>query len=231
MIALFLSAGYAPFTLSLALLFGLLLLELTLSLLGGSLMGLGGDTADLDGPDFDAPDFDAPDFDTDLDTPDLDTPEMATDSGFAGWLGFGRMPAAIWLASVLAGFGLIGLTLQSLTAGVLGTPLPAGLVALPSGLAALWVTRRFGALFARLLPKTETQALSERHLGRRVGVVSQGTAARGRPAEVRVSDRYGNTHYLRAEPLRDGVEIPKGAEVVVLRDRYSGGYRLVPLTD
>jgi hypothetical protein len=60
-------------------------------------------------------------------------------------------------------------------------------------------------------------------------VVSQGTAARGRPAEIRVSDRYGNTHYIRAEPLRDGTEIPQGTEVIVLRHRYDSGYLIVAL--
>ena len=57
------------------------------------------------------------------------------------------------------------------------------------------------------------------------------TTARGRPAEVRVSDRFGNTHYLRAEPLRDDVSIAQGTEVIVLRQRYDEGYRIVALGD
>jgi hypothetical protein len=79
------------------------------------------------------------------------------------------------------------------------------------------------------MPRTETQSVSTRQLGRRLGTVTQGTAARGSPAEVRVTDRYGNTHYLRAEPLSDAETIPQGAEVLVLRHRPTGGFRLIAL--
>ncbi|MCE8442071.1 OB-fold-containig protein, partial [Rhodovulum sulfidophilum] len=104
-----------------------------------------------------------------------------------------------------------------------------GLVAIPSAALAILFTRSFGAVFARLLPRTETQSVRARHLGRRMGVVTQGTASRGRPAEVRVRDRYGNTHYLRAEPLRDEDSIPAGCEVLVMRHRPTGSFRLISL--
>ncbi len=57
----------------------------------------------------------------------------------------------------------------------------------------------FGAVFARLLPKTKTEAVSERMLARRRGIITQGTAERGRPAKVRVADRYGNSQLVRAK--------------------------------
>jgi hypothetical protein len=141
------------------------------------------------------------------------------------------MPALNRLGTVLAGFGLLGVSIQSVVSGLFSAPFPAWITALPAAFGSLWFARRFGVIFARLLPKDETQSVSERHLGRRKGVVSQGTAARGRPAEVRVTDRFGNTHYLRAEPLRDDVAIPQGTEVIVLRQRYDEGYRIVALGD
>lgn len=243
MLDLFLSAPYAPFTLALALLAGLMLMELAFAILGGTLLGMGGEG--LDAPGMDTPDLGDLDLDIDLDGLDLEAADLELTSfdemdgaggpdasgSVAAWLGFGRMPALIWLASILFAFGATGLALQSVATGLTGAALPVFAAALPAAAAALWFTRRFGALFARLLPKTETESLSERHLGRRTGTVTQGTAARGRPAEVRVTDRFGNTHYLRAEPLRDAVQIPQGAEVLVLRHRHDGGYRLVPLTD
>jgi hypothetical protein len=245
MASLFLTDGFFPFTLALALLFGLLLLELVFAFLGGTLLGAGGDG--LEGPDIDLDAPDLGDLDIDLDGLDIDPGDLEladlgdadveapdgaeTAGGLAAWLGFGRMPALIWLASVLMAFGLSGLTLQIAAVNLFGAPAPWVLMAVPALAAAVWFARAFGALFARLLPKTETEALSERHLGRRMGVVTQGTAARGRPAEVRVTDRFGNMHYLRAEPLRDTAEIPQGTEVMVLRHRCEGGYLLVPLTD
>ncbi len=73
------------------------------------------------------------------------------------------------------------------------------------------------------------KSVSKRQLGKRMGTVTQGTAARGIPAEVRVTDRYGNTHYLRAEPMGDADTIPQGAQVLVLRHRPTGGFRLIAL--
>lgn len=251
MFDLIFSDGMFPFTLSLALLFGLLALEVIFGLLGGTLLGAGADGLDMDGPDIDVdlPDLGDMDIDLgldgtdidigdlelaepDLDAPDADMPDGAPDGAgsVAAWLGFGKMPALIWLAAMLLSFGLAGLVIQTTADSILGGPLPAWLAALPSAVVAIWFARQFGTLFARLLPRMETEALSERHLGRRTGIVTQGTAARGRPAEVRVTDRYGNIHYLRAEPLRDDVQIPQGTEVMVLRHRYESGYLLVALT-
>lgn len=241
MFDLLLTDGVFPFALALALLFGLLLMEVVFALLGGTLLGAGGE---IDGPeiDIDAPEVGDLDIDfdgLDVGADDFELPDMDVDAdaaptatgGIAAWLGFGKMPALIWLACMLMAFGLTGLLLQMLAANLLGSPVHWLIPAVPALAVAIWFTRGFGALFARLLPKTETEALSERHLGRRMGVVSQGTAARGRPAEVKVTDRFGNTHYLRAEPLRDEASIPQGTQVMVLRHKYDGGYRLVPLSD
>ncbi|MEP6064923.1 MAG: OB-fold-containig protein [Paracoccaceae bacterium] len=225
-----------PFSISLGLLFGLMALELIFALLGGSILGLGGDVdvdldldADVDiGPDIDVgPELDIEGLDAG------DTAEVETDiasTGIAGWLGMGQVPFLIWLGAFLLAFGLGGLILQSVLLNSVGFTLPAGLAALAVFVPALGFARRFSRVFARLLPKTESSAMSENHLGRRRGIVSQGTAARGRPAEVRVFDRHGNTHYLRAEPLRDDQEFPAGTEVLVLRKTLNEGYRLVSLT-
>lgn len=244
MLEQFLSDAFFPFTLSLALLFGLLVLELILLFIGASLfadgagapeidapevdLGVDLDGLDIDGAELDLGDFgDAGDFDV-ADGPDIPSPSIGF--GILAWLGFGRMPAAIWLASLFLAFGLAGITVQLVSTAWIGAPLPPILAALPAIAAALWFARSFGALFARLLPKTETEALSERQLARRKGVVSQGTAARGRPAEVRITDQFGNMHYIRAEPLRDEETIAQGSEVLVVRLRHDDAYRLVSIT-
>lgn len=238
----FLTVPYVPFTLALALLFGLLALELVLALAG--LTVLGGETdVDLEAIPVDG--IDALDVDIDLDAADLgidptdydlpapDDPAItgkvgSGGQGLIGWLGLGRVPTLVWLASVLLGFGVSGIVIQNAAALVLA-PLPAAIAVWPALFAALWFARSFGAVFARLLPKTETQSVSKRQLGRRAGIVTQGTARRGSPAEVRVADRYGNHHYLRAEPMRDSEEIPQGSDVIVIRHRPTGQFRLISL--
>lgn len=242
MFDLYLTEPFVPFTLALALLFGLLALEVILGLLGGTLLGLGADAdmdldieLDVEMPDVGDLDIDFGDADPhlfDFAEPEVDSeiPEAEVPAtGPASWLGLGKMPVLIWIAALLLGFGVSGFALQSVFNGLFAFALPASIAAIPAALAGIWFARTFGAGFARALPKTETTAMSERHLGRRTGVVTQGTAKRDRPSEVKVKDRHGNTHYLRGEPLKDEDEIPAGTEVLVLRHRFEEGYRLVPL--
>lgn len=247
---LLLDGAFAPFTVALALLLGLVGMEVLALLLGGSLLG-GDSDADLDGPggpELDADlDMGAVDLDA-LDSADLEAlnfqagegleadtssaaPDVTGGGGVLSWLGIGRMPFLIWIGCLCLAFGLSGMALQLGARSLFQSFAPAGLVAIPSGVFGLWFTRGFGAVFARILPQTETEAVSEGALGRRRGVITQGTAQRGRPAEVRVTDRYGNAHYLRAEPLSDQEKIAQGTEVLVIRDRRSKRYVLVPLSE
>ncbi len=244
--------AFLPFSFALALLFGLAGLELVALLLGASFLGDSDADAGLDGVD--GPDLgDLGDLSLEadgladlgdlgdlgeLDLADVDGLEAAEGAealagagGLSGWLGLGQMPMLIWLAVLLLGFGLSGLGLQLGLKGLLSFTAPPWLAVLPAGGFGIWFARSFGAVFSRVLPQVETEALSERSLGRRRGVITQGTAAKGRPAEVRVIDGYGNAHYLRAEPLAKDDEIAKGTEVLVIRDRRQDAYVLIPLSE
>lgn len=238
--------AFAPFTFALALLFGLAGLELAALLLGASFLG-GDSDAGLDATDgLDAGDFGLEaeglgDF-GDLDLAEIDGfeadasgAELVTASGSPGgpisWLGLGQMPMLIWLAVLLLGFGLFGMGLQMGLKSALSLTAPPWLAALPAAGFSVWFTRRFGAVFARVLPQVETESVSERSLGRRRGLVTQGTASLGRPAEVRVIDKFGNAHYLRAEPFSKEEEITQGSEVLVIRDRRRDAYVLIPLSE
>lgn len=243
--------AFLPFSFALALLFGLAALELAALLIGTSFLGGesdagidAGDGPDLGGADLadmgdlsleadglgDLGDVDLADIDG-LDAAEGSDALQAGGGGLSAWLGLGQMPMLIWLATVLLGFGLSGTALQMALRDLLSMTAPAWMASVPAAGFALWFARRFGAGFARILPQVETEALSDRSLGRRRGVVTQGTAAKGRPAEVRVMDGYGNAHYLRAEPLAKGEEIAQGTEVLVIRDRRQDAYVLIPLSE
>jgi hypothetical protein len=248
----FLAPNMVPYTLALALLFGLFLLELVFALLGGTLLGAGGGEADLDAADFAAEPFEMdldlePGFDLEngldfdfagmeAELADYDLPAFEGDpvaeaapepSGLLAWLGMGKAPFVLWLASLLLGFGLTGTVLVNVVSGSLGFALPLVLSLPVAVFAGVWFAGRFATVFAAILPKTETQVLSRSRLARRRGVITQGTARRGHPAEVRVTDYWGNLHYIRAEPLADDDVLDRGTEVLVLRHRETGGYRLI----
>ncbi|NOR63751.1 MAG: DUF1449 family protein [Rhodobacteraceae bacterium] len=221
MTEIFFNAQSYPFTLALVIVAGLFLLEIITLVLGGSFLSMEADAPDID-MDLDA------DFDIELDI-DVDTDLAIAPSGLLGWIGIKDVPFMMWLVSFLTMFGLSGLVLQSAFTSLIGAPLPAvlaALIALPAGL--------FGAKFiariiAAIMPKHESEAMRTRYLGGHHGTITQGVAKRGKPAEAKIQDRFGNFHYLRVEPLDDADVIPQGAAVHVIR-RKDGMFFVVDIT-
>lgn len=154
---------------------------------------------------------------------DADGSELAGASladRFMGWLHFGKVPALILLALLLTGFGFIGLGVQASSATLLGTLLPwwmASAIALPL---ALPFVRVVGAGVARVMPRDETQVVSRATLVGRVATIVIGTARSGSPAQAKVRDQYGQTHYVMVEP--DQPEDAFGAGESVLLVAHGG---------
>jgi hypothetical protein len=232
-VGVLLSGPWLPFSLALGLLVGLLALELAALALGASLLAAG-DGPDV-GPDlphqpagadasFDLSPGTEPDIDRLLTAAEqahagLGRHDLAQDAGPLGLLGLGRAPFGIWLAAAALGYGLSGYALQGVAQAMLGAPLGpwvAGLVALLPG---AYFARRFADAFARAIPRVETSATRAQFMGGLRGVVSQGTARAGQPAEVRVRDRHGNLHFVRCEPFDRAESITEGTDVLTVRER------------
>lgn len=221
MFELFLTPQSLPFSIALAVVAGLFVLEVLTSFLGATILGIGGDSPDLD-MDIEM-DFDLS-ADIDIDAPGIEAPEIEADlwqtpSGLLGWIGARDVPFLIWLVSFLTMFGLSGLIIQSLSLALIGTPLYALLASAIAFFPALGVTRVIANWVALLMPKTETSAMRTRFLGGHRGIITQGTARRGSPAEAKIKDRHGNFHYLRVEPLDDDAAFPQGSDVTLIRKR------------
>jgi hypothetical protein len=190
-----------PFLVSLAVMLGLLALELL-----GALMGLGLSEL-LNGLMPDAPDL------------DFDAPagsETLVFGTFLDWLGIGQVPLLMLLVVFLTAFGLTGLGIQALAASWLNGPLPgwlAGGVALAGSLP---LVRSAGRGLQRVLPKDESDAVSRKTFVGRVAVVTVGTARTGEPAEARLRDENGQTHYVMIAPAAQGESFPAGTEVLVV---------------
>ncbi|MHA3979266.1 OB-fold-containig protein [Halovulum sp. GXIMD14794] len=153
----------------------------------------------------------------DVGTPAASGAEATSTLGTAlDLLGLRALPLSASLALFAACFASLGLSPQILLYGAFGIMLPVWIMAPVAFIGAAALTRRLSGFVARLIPRDETAAVSERSLGRRKGIVTVGTARKGHPAQVRVSDRYGNTHYIMVEPLADADVIAEGSEVLVL---------------
>ncbi|MEM9786939.1 MAG: YqiJ family protein [Pseudomonadota bacterium] len=227
MIEAFLAPQAYPFSIALCVVLGLFILEIISLILGGSIMAIGSDAPDVD-LDIDA-DFDIDiDADADLDI-EADVDAGAAPAGLLGWLGIGEVPVLIWLVSFLTIFGLTGLVILNTGAALTGLTIPLATSVPLATAVAIYCARFIARVVATIMPKTESTAMRARFLGGHHGTITQGTAKRGSPAEAKIKDRHGNTHYLRVEPLEDDVEIPQGADVHVIRKR-DGMFFVVDIT-
>lgn len=192
-----------PFTVALALMLLLALLEGVGLLLGAGLSGL------LDSL---LPNSLLPDLDLNL-APDAPGPGPI--SALLGWLYVGRVPLLMILILGLAYFGIAGLALQSALTEVTGRPLPAWLASLPALMLTAPLIRVSARGLARLIPGDETEAVTPESFVGRLAVITLGTARPGSSAEARVKDSYGQNHYIRVEPDGDS-PLPQGSEVLLV---------------
>jgi hypothetical protein len=157
--------------------------------------------------------------------PDIDVDMEVPQSGFSGgltkllgWLRFGEVPALILLVAFLLAFGISGLIIQLTINSLLGILLPSWLLAVPVFLLALPQVRAVGSFMRRFAVGDETEAVGRNTFVGRVAVITLGEAKTGSPAEARLSDEFGTTHYLMVEP--DGEEsFVKGDQVLLVENR------------
>jgi hypothetical protein len=154
-----------------------------------------------------------------------DTPDISLEgaeavpslfSSLLGWLLIGRVPILILLIIFLTAFGIIGLILQAMTLRVVGRLLPAGVIALPALIAAVAGVKSLGGLLANVLLKDETSAVSEALFIGKIATITLGTAKRGQPAQAKLQDQYGQTHYVLVEPDREDETFDTGTAVVLV---------------
>ena len=75
------------------------------------------------------------------------------------------------------------------------------------------------------MPQNETYAVSSSDFLGKVAVITLGTARAGMPAEAKLHDAHGNTHYVRVEPLRPDDSFPTGT-AVLLKTRENSVYKV-----
>lgn len=161
--------------------------------------------------------------------PDLDMPQgSAMDSDTAGaasklfgWLELGRLPLLVGLSLFLAAFACIGFLEQGVSQALGLGFLPAFIAAPAALVGAVPVLKLGNRWLGRIWPKDETYAVSQDSFIGRVAVVTIGKATFDRPAEARLQDQFGHTHYIMAAPDNQGDEFPQGETVLVVGRRGS----------
>jgi hypothetical protein len=181
-----------PFSVALGLVAALGALQIALALLGGAL-AVGADIDADVGVDTDGP------FDAALD-----------------WLHVGKLPFTILLMLFGLCFGAGGIALQSLMRAQSGAFLSPGLAALFAFLLSLPLLRLSGMILRPLLPREESEAVSSDSFVGLQAQITLGTARRGQPAEAKVRDKWGKTHYISVEPQDENSSFAAGSLVLLL---------------
>ena len=207
------------FSVALAVMLGIAALEVITTLVGFSLSSLLDDVL----PDIDGLDVDGPEVDLDA---DVDAEIAGSADGVDGLSGFGKVldwfyvgkvPALILLVIALTVFGLAGYALQSIIQSATGGLMNGYVASAVAFLTALPAIRGLAGLFARFVPKETTDAVSIDSLVGQVATVTLGIARAGTPAEAKLKDEKGQTHYVRVQPTEADAQFEKGTEVLLVK--------------
>jgi hypothetical protein len=200
--------GFYPFTIAALILVGLVVFEITAALVGLSF-------TNLIGPGHGSGHAGAPEGHG----------EHGALDAWMSWLNRGGVPLLILIMIALASFAIAGFLIQGIAKSIIA-PLPT-LVASAGAIAAtIPVTRTLSRWTGKILPKDESAAISQADFVGLTGTVALGPLDQGKPGRVRVKDRYGNIHVLRANAA-PGHTIAQGASVLLV-DGNNGLFKAIP---
>lgn len=145
-----------------------------------------------------------------------------------GWLHVGKVPLLAILVIFLTVFAVTGFVAQLVSRGLVGIFMPLPVAVAVAAVAAVSGVRVFGGALGRIIPKDETTAVPDVSLVGRVGTIVIGTARAGKPAEARIRDEFGETHYVMVEPEAADQTFEAGASVLLVRHLSGRRFHAIP---
>ena len=222
MIGFLLHPANSPFAIALAVMLVFTVVEIISASLG---MGLS-EMVDSILPEFDA------DVDVDVDA-DVDAvaPEGNFDSlvKLLAWFRVGEVPVIMLFIIFLTGFGLSGLMVQYVSVSLVGRYVPALLASGVGIIASIPVVRFCGGLLGKYMPKDETYAVSEKSFYGMIATVTLGTAEVGKPAQAKIRDKHGQTHYILVEPDKPRESFATGERAIIV-SQVGAIYKVIEAT-
>jgi membrane protein implicated in regulation of membrane protease activity len=147
-------------------------------------------------------------------------------AGLLSWLNVGGVPILILVMLVLALFSMAGFVIQSI-AHSLWLPLPAMVASVPALLLSLPAARASSRAVARIVPRDETYVVDLAEFVGRTAEVAVGPLDQGLPGRVRLKDKHGNWHNLRAKAAKDEPAIAIGTQILIV-DRAKDVFIAIP---
>ncbi|OEY94053.1 hypothetical protein BJD20_02195 [Acinetobacter proteolyticus] len=167
-----------------------------------------------------------PDSLTDIDHADIsvEQPDSVL-TQFLEWLYLGKVPLLIWLIIFLTVYALTGLIIQDLFYQFREHYLSAWIIAPVCLFLSMPLVRYSAALVTKIIPKDETTAIQADDLIGRTAHIILGDAKPNSPAQAKVKDQFGQTHYVLVEPELDLV-FHQGQDVI-LTQRTKIGFQAI----
>lgn len=140
---------------------------------------------------------------------------------FLDWLYLGRIPVLVWLIIFLTTYALFGFIVQSLYFQITEQYFPLWIIAPASLFLCMPIVRLVAAIMSKVLPKDETTAI---RLDELIGLRAEiflGNAKVNYPAQAKVKDQHGQTHYILVEPETD-ITFSQGQHVILTRKTTIG---------
>jgi len=144
---------------------------------------------------------------------------------FLDWLYLGRIPVLIWLIIFLTVYALFGFIVQTIFFQFTQNYFSIWVIAPASLFLCMPIVRICAAVIAKILPKDETTAIHSDELIGRTAHIILGEAKRNYPAQAKVIDQFGQTHYILVEPELD--IIFQQGQRVILTQRTQVGFQAI----
>jgi len=131
------------------------------------------------------------------------------------YLNIGKLPALVVLCLLAGFFGLIGILLQHVCVMLWQTPLPNLFVVPVSLLLTIIMVHYTGKVIAPCLPRDHSTAITEEEYIGCMALITGHQASSGKPCEGKLTDQFGQIHYLLLEPEK-GIFFNKGDKVLII---------------
>ncbi|SMF06453.1 YqiJ family protein [Pseudobacteriovorax antillogorgiicola] len=132
-----------------------------------------------------------------------------------------KIPSSFLIVLFFLCFGLSGYLLHGITIGLFGFDLPVWVSWLPALILAVPMMTIGSALIAKIMPQDESSAVERSSFVGKIATITLGTAKANNPAQAKLKDEHGQTHYIMIEPEQQDECWSQGEHVIVLSQKGS----------
>ena len=142
-------------------------------------------------------------------------PDIEWEASPLDFLSLGKVPIYILMILFLTYFGASGLALQFAAEALVGFPMPTILASVIAFAIACAPMKMSAMFITKVMPDVHTSAVSTyTFIGKQAEVVL-GISSEGHPAEAKLKDHHGRTHYVMVEPKLPGMTYKKGDIITI----------------